>query len=52
MMSYISRRPGIEARGGLVEKQDLGIVDESHGEGQALLLAAGELAVKGIALFF
>src|SRR5438445_6945525 len=42
----------IEAGGGLVEKEHARIVYERHGEGEALLLSAGKLAVEGIALFF
>src|SRR5207302_10449459 len=49
---YFSPHLRIEPGSRLVEKQDLGIVDESHGKGQALLLSTRELAVKGIALFF
>src|SRR6266481_10125146 len=49
---YLSPHLGIEPGGRLIEEQDLGVVDESHGEGQTLLLSARELAVEGIALFF
>ena len=42
----------IEAGGRLVEEDDLGIVDQRHGQRQALLLPAGKLAVEGRALFF
>ncbi len=42
----------VEAGGGLVEEEHSGVVDERHGQGEALFLAAGELAVKGVALFF
>ncbi len=42
----------IEAGGRLVEKYDLRIVHQRHGQRQALLLAAGEMAVERVALFF
>src|SRR5216684_2458552 len=42
----------IEAGGGLIEEEDFGIVDERHGEGQALLLAARKLAVEGVSFLF
>ena len=42
----------IEAGGGLVEEQQLGIADQRAGHGQALLLAAGKRAHAGIAFFF
>src|SRR6266581_2228611 len=35
----------------LVEKKNLRIVDQSHGQRQALLLSAGKLVVKSVALF-
>ncbi|GJC95043.1 hypothetical protein ColKHC_03869 [Colletotrichum higginsianum] len=35
-------RLGIEGRRGLVQQQDLGVADEGAGDGDALLLAAGE----------
>ena len=41
----------IESGGWLVEEEHAGIVDECHGEGEALFLAAGELAVEGVAFF-
>ena len=41
----------IEAGRRLVEKQHLRIVEQGQGEGQPLLLAAGELRVVGVALF-
>jgi len=44
---HLGSRPAV----GSSKNRTLGIVDESHGEGQALLLAAGELAVIGIAFF-
>ena len=34
----------IKGRGGLVEDEDLGVLDEGAGDGDALLLAARELA--------
>ena len=42
----------IEAGGGLIEEKHFGIVDQRHRQSEALFLASGELAVKGIALFF
>ena len=48
----MAARLGIEAGGGLVEKEQLGIADQGAGHGQALLLAAGEPADAGVALFF
>jgi hypothetical protein len=42
----------VETGGGLVKEKHAGIIDQRHGEGQALLLSAGELAVVGVALFF
>src|SRR6266581_2730909 len=42
----------IETSGGLVEEKHFGIIDQSHGEGEPLLLAARKLAVKRVALFF
>src|ERR1700734_3239012 len=42
----------IEAGGGLIEKEQLGIADESGGHGKALLLAAGESADTGATLLF
>ena len=41
----------VEAGGGLIEEEDFGVVDEGHGEGEALFLAAGQLGVEGVALF-
>src|ERR1700674_5993606 len=41
----------IEAGGRLIEKQDFWFVDERHGESEALLLPAGKLVVKCVALF-
>src|SRR5262249_5092614 len=43
---------GGETSGRLVEKENARIIDQRHGQGETLLLATGELAVKGIALFF
>ena len=37
---------GVERRGGLVEQQDLGVHDQHRGDGDPLLLSAGEL-VRG-----
>jgi len=42
---------GVEAGGGLVEEKNARIVDESHGQREALLLAAGEFAVESVAFF-
>src|SRR5262249_35964545 len=42
----------IEAGGGLVEEEDARVVDEGHGQGEALFLATGKLVVKGAAFFF
>src|SRR6267378_5680700 len=39
----------IETRSRFIEKNNSRIVDEGHGEGQALFLSAGELIVKSIA---
>src|SRR5208337_2816828 len=39
---------GIEAGGGLVQKEDARIAYQRGGHGQALLLAAGELAYPGV----
>ena len=36
----------VESGGRLVEEQHLRIVEQRQGQGQALLLAAGELGVK------
>ncbi len=43
---------GVEAGGGLVEEEQLGIAHQGAGHGEALLLAAGESADAGVALFF
>src|SRR5204862_6768753 len=42
----------IQSCGWLVQEDYFRIVGERHGEGEALLLAAGELVVKRVALFF
>ena len=42
---------GIESGGGLVEKKDARIADQSGGNGQALLLAAGKFADPGVGFF-
>ena len=42
----------IEAGGGLIEKQKIGIADEGAGESESLLLAAGKIADAGILFFF
>ena len=48
--------PGVAARlrvqtgGQLVEDGDLGVADECQGDGQALLLATGEVGERGVAL--
>ena len=44
----LARRAGIEARGGLVEEQHLGMQRPGAREGKALLLAAGEHARRPI----
>ena len=48
----MAARLGIEAGGGLVEKQQLRIADQRAGHGQALLLPAREPADAGAALLF
>ena len=40
---------GIEAGGGLVEDQDVGVVDDRLGEADALAVALGELADQLVA---
>src|SRR5689334_11003261 len=42
----------IEAGGGLVEKEEIRIADECAGEGQALLLSAGQSADARVGFFF
>ena len=42
----------VEAGGGFVEENDPGIVDERDSKSQALFLAAGQLGVESVALFF
>ena len=42
----------VEAGRGFVEKHDFRIVDQRHGQGEALLLAAGKFFVEGVAFFF
>src|SRR5438309_2373482 len=42
----------IKSRGWFVQEDNFRIVDQSHGESEALLLAAGKLAIKSVALFF
>src|SRR5580698_7846802 len=42
----------VEACGGLVEKDDLRVIHQRHGQGETLFLAAGKLAVEGVVLFF
>ena len=41
---------GVEARGGLVEEEELGISDQRDGDGEPLLLAAGKLLDQGVGL--
>jgi hypothetical protein len=48
----MAARLRVEAGGGLVKKEQLGIADERCGHGEALLLPAGEAAHAGVALFF
>ena len=43
---------GVEAGGWLVEEEQFGIAEKGAGHGEALLLAAGEGADAGGALFF
>jgi hypothetical protein len=38
---------GVEGRGGFVEDQDVGVLEQGAGDGDALLLAAGELGAAG-----
>ena len=40
----------VEAGGGLVEKEQRRVVDQTQRDGEALLLAAGERGVEGVAL--
>ncbi len=47
-VQYLGLHRGVQARGGLVQDQQLGIDGERHGDGDALLHAAGEL--MGVAL--
>ena len=42
----------VEAGGGLIEKQKIGIANEGAGESEALFLAAGKIADAGILFFF
>jgi len=42
----------VEAGGGFIEKQKIGIANEGAGESEALLLAAGKIADAGILFFF
>ena len=48
----LEARLRVEAGGGLVEEEQLGVADEGAGERQPLLLAAGELLDAGVALLF
>src|SRR5580658_10424054 len=41
----------VEAGSGLVEEYHLRIIDERHGQREALFLAAGKVTVKGVAFF-
>jgi hypothetical protein len=43
---------GIEAGGRFVKEDDLGVVDECEGDGEALPLTAGEFADRRVALLF
>src|SRR5262249_40691101 len=45
----LASRLGIEAGGWFVEKENFGVADESAGDGQPLLLAAGQFYVPGLA---
>src|SRR5258706_15775295 len=42
----------VQAGRGFVQEKHAWVVYQSHGEGQALLLSAGKLAVEGVAFFF
>ena len=42
---------GVEAGGGFVEEENFGIVDEADGDGEALLLSAGEFFGFGVGFF-
>ena len=46
----LAARLRIEAGGRLVEEEQLGIADQRAGDGEPLLLAAGELLDPGVAL--
>ena len=46
----LAARLGVQAGGGLVEEEDLGISDQRDGDGEPLLLAAGKLLDQGIGL--
>src|SRR5581483_926973 len=48
----LAARLRVEAGGGLVEEEEIGIADESAGHGEALFLAAGKLADARILLLF
>jgi len=41
-------RPWVERGGGFVEEQNLGVHDQDRGDGDALLLAAGELVGRPV----
>src|SRR5690606_36971843 len=49
-LPYLPPRLGVEAGGGLVEEDEVGISHQGAAEGQALLLAAGERAYPRAAL--
>ena len=42
---------GVQGGGGFVEKEHARLVDQGHGQSQALFLAAGKLGIEGVALF-
>src|SRR5205823_6568850 len=45
--AHLDAGAGVQAAGGLVEQEDLGVVDEHAGDAQALLHAAGEGVNEG-----
>ena len=51
LLPEIAAGLGIDAGGGFVEEQELGLMDEAGGEGEALFPAAGELTGELLAAF-
>ena len=49
-LKVLARRLGVERAGRFVAQQDLGVAGQGTGDGDALLLAAGELGGIGIRL--